>query len=350
MLGCGEWHLFLAERGGTRIIDEIPWGQSSFGHVIDDMGQMYISLSGTGCCSLLKEVEPFTHEIVAFRDNSKVPDWAGPIVSMNIGSDSARIDARDVFQWFERRFITEDLSYAEIDLAQIFVNVAEHALDLDGNSPEIDFLVTDCGHEGNRIYKAQDWMRSADALRDLAKTGVDFSASGHQIHVGGLEFQSENLLLTDADVRNATTTKDGLGFATEAIVTGAEIESGGVRVTGRATAGVGKYGLIQQLFREQDILDQGSVDLSARSIVESRQPAPIFLSVTLAPECSHKFKDLRPGSRIDQRFENVSGCAVPPGIMRLVSKATNIAASEGGGAAEAIVLNLSPVGTVSDAE
>src|SRR5687768_17281684 len=105
MLGCGEWHIFIARRGGE-IELEVPWGTISLGRVMNDMGSCTIRVpvtddTRTVCCEIFELTEPWEHELVCYRDRINV--WTGPVVETHSSPTGGTITCRDLFQWFERR-------------------------------------------------------------------------------------------------------------------------------------------------------------------------------------------------------------------------------------------------------
>lgn len=350
MLGAPEWNVYLTERGGERILLEIPYSAFYCGRRINNIGNGSVEIAGN-CCDFITDVLPAAHEIVAYRDGVQV--WAGPVTDLLYSSDNSTIGARDLGQWFDWRLIMEDCSFQE-DVSSIFRTLVKDALALDP-SPNIDVHTQDVGIIAQRAYRGKNKEVVGDKLRELTRTALDFTMRGRTIFAGGLELLLPSIMLTDPDVRTATVQIDGLSYATEVYVIGAERLSQGStspsvgRTNGMAERGSEVYGRIQRSYVESDIKDDVTAALNARSRLESVQPSPMQLNITLDSQCSVEYQDLIPGCRVDLRVAEGAGCVIPFQDYRLTSVSTGIVAANEG-STEYTNLTMTPVGLSDDEE
>lgn len=345
-LGCGEWHLMLEDSEGQTVA-EIPWNTFAFGRVLRDMSQCYVSLAGTGCCEFINEVMPWVHQITIYRDDDPQPAWNGPVISTNFSHDSGRIDARDTFYWLERRVLPHNRDFAHKDASSVVFKVL--AEDAFASDPVYGVYIhaVDSGVLVSRQYFKRDFIYAADALRELARSSMEFTVRGREIFAGGLAEAFEPLLITDADVRQAAVARYGTQFMTEAIVMGKSYQNDyrgrEIKPYGRAQSGRSRWPLVQQVFTESEIKDKLSLVTNAERRVKHSQPAPLTLSATLQPEANMRFKDLIPGRWADVRLEEKAGCKLPIQMLLMNSVSVNVNAAEDG-VNEAVTTTYIPTG------
>lgn len=357
MFGTGTWSAYLQRRGGTPVVLPIALDRASFGRPLDGTGQANFAVpvtavSGTACCELLDEAEPWRDEIVLYRDSGTDVDMAfvGPFITGKAGGNGGSLFAQDLFFWMQRRFLTEDLFF-DGDLSIIFQGIFDAAMAPD-TSPNINMVIHNSGVEGVRRINGVDNIPAANPLGELARTALDYCTIGRTIYAGGAEVftapsaPATALLLHDGGVISAEVTKDGSQLATDVSVYGGAVQDGPIiTVThGRATRDVSIYGLVQQTFTELTIEDTPSADANALTRLESMLPTPRRLTAVLSPYAGFEFKDLIPGRRVDVRLSQAAGCGEIDQVMRLVNVSCDVG-FDGGGVAENISLELIPLGT-----
>jgi hypothetical protein len=350
-LGCGGWSAYAVGRGGSPVRVEIPYSSLDVSKVLNNWGTAGLRVGDKGsargeCCELFRAVEPWRDEILLYRDKDTA--YVGPLMSMTATDDRGSFSSNDLFAWMEVRFIEEDF-HGDGDVADIFRAIFDLALASDP-SPNIDISTRQTGVQAVRNFKAQEFHRAADALRELARTGLDFTMDGRHLLAGGAEvFESQTpLILHDDGCKSAEVTIDGGAFATDvAVFGGTSVQQGAsqdsriVQATGRATTGIERYGLVQRSFTELFILDGISADANAAARLAASQPAAMRVRATLSPEAAFGWNDLICGRRFDVRLTKVAGCIEVAEMMRLVGFRVNVEAATN---SEDIVVDLVPMG------
>lgn len=297
--------------------------------------------TGSTCCAVFDETEPWRDEVLLYRD--KEVAFVGPLITVSGELSGGSLFSQDLFFWMEQRFLSEDFHFNG-DVAQIFEAVFDAAYRTD-TSPNITVSTRPTGVDGVRDFRGRDFQRAADILRELARTGMDFTTNRRQILAGGAEiFENQTpLILHDDGVLNAEVVKEGTNLATDVGVSGATVVSGGDPVHGRSVASVDTYGLIQKSFSEGLIRDTASANANARARLETMQPAPLRVKVALSQEAAFGFGDLICGRRVDVRLKEAAGCIEVMEVMRLVTVDVGVTASEQG-VVENISIDLIPIG------
>lgn len=350
-LGCEPWSVYLAERGGSRLLLEIPVRRGAIGRAIDRTEQATIDLpndfSGSAlCCEVLATAEPFRHELVFFRGRDRV--WEGPIFDVTITND-ASILAKDLSSWMEVRFIEDDLSLST-DAARVFERIVEYALRND-SSPNITIDARSVGEDILQQFDGKNFTRVADALNTIARTAVDYTIVGRTMLVGNLVefFGEQTILIHDEGIVRATVRKEGTSYMNDAGVTGDVPPGASDPVYGRATGSQTSHGLVQRSFAELNITDSADCSVNAQARLDAVEPFPDRISVLLGPDADMSFSDLIPGRRADARLSKVLGCAEGVFGMRLLQSMSASFTASDSGFSEEVSVELIPLGTRENA-
>lgn len=341
-----HWEAHIVTRGGAQLVAVLPFTSLSLTRKLDDMGNATVAgINDQDGWAAIGAVTAWEHELVLWRDGSEV--FAGPATDVDARTaEGWSTSARDLFQWFERRFVARDRTMSA-DLAQIFKRVADDAMAAD-NSPGVSVLATDCGVVGDRVYVAAEYGRAADALRELARTGVDWTFVGRQMLVGGEEVPTSPVAtLIDSHVQAGSAQWAGLtvvndvvtvGGATAATATTAAVDA----PVGRATRppSIAQRGLLQQRFDEPNILDLASANANAASRADLLASVDPTVTVTVTDEIADQFDVLVPGARVDVAFSDQLFPREIVGPFRLLESVTDV-----GGDGERLTLTLQPPGT-----
>lgn len=319
----------------------MAYSSFSMSKVLNNAGQWGVNVpglapSGSTCCEVFKETEPYRDEVIFYRDKDIAT--VGPVKTVKDGS----IDGLDLFHWMELRFLEEDL-FRDGDAADVFRAVFDQAYEKD-ESPNISISTRHSGVSTIQSFKGKEFRRAADVLRGLARFGVDFTMDGRRLLAGGLEvfLDTEPLLLHDDGVISAEPVKEGENFATDVAVFAAAAKVGDDPITGRETRNSLTYGLIQKSFTELNIKDRIAADANALARLESMQPAPVRVTAVLSEKASFNFVDLIPGRRVDVRLKDVM-CIPVVGVMRLLSVKVDVSRSDSG-ISETVTIDLVPLG------
>ncbi|MFN2591706.1 MAG: hypothetical protein ABR532_02600, partial [Candidatus Dormibacteria bacterium] len=333
---------------GGKLLAELDFETLSLQRKLDDVSTASAAVLGAidpACLPILGQIEPFEHELVAFRNyrQGDSPAWAGPVTLPTWDPASLTIQARDLFTWLERRDLPFDRSFTTTDLADIFGQYLVDGLYQDASPNITPAFMGEIGTTGVRSVTTASHTLAGDALRELSRSGVDFTLVGRTLRYGGLQSDVATTILYDSAVyqdpggSTPKLTKQGLNLATRVVVKGGQDGAGNqvVSVVGFPDA---EHGLITQVVSEPLILDTLSATEAAAGRLTFLNPAPQYLNVVLTPDAPIRFDELVPGIRIDAAF--TVGLVVAQGAFRL--SAVDVTASSSG---EAIGLTLVPLVT-----
>ncbi|MDP4501080.1 hypothetical protein [Nonomuraea turcica] len=283
----------ILDRDGAVVADAEVLTEVEWSRVLDDTSTAKVVITpGGDCCERLKQVRSWRHRLAIWRDGD--PVWEGPILQAEWSVGQVEINAGDVLAWLDRRVPHETITFHQEDLTTI-----AQWLIADG------FLPDDPGHQvqvigpplvrGDRAYE-QDVGQTGDHLRDLADTGLDYTAVGSVIVLLPEDHTASVGSLTDADLpEGLTVAEDGVALATRWVVHGDEVK-------GEAGGRHDYYGLLERSVEENSIKDTGSARAAARSRLRGSLPAPVWISserVTLSPEAAVDVPKLVPGWCVD---------------------------------------------------
>lgn len=310
MLGCGEWRAVLQCRGGG-VLTELPVESLGMGRRLDDMSEASVIVSGASfdgwtaadrerCCGHIASINPWEHELALWRGDHEA--WVGPVVQPAWGVSSVRIGARDLFQWFERRLLETDRDFAGADLGAIAYRLMLDALRRDPTAA-IEFTEAVAGITGDRTVVAAARRRAADELRELFRSGLDFTAYGRRLLMGA-EVPTPAigpLLVEHFAEPGPVDTLDGLDAATESTMIGARGPSGEPLIA--VAGGIDEeFGLLQDVATESGIEDETSLQAAAQTRHDMLGTAPDYVAGNLIAEAPVDFADLVPGARADLRL------------------------------------------------
>lgn len=344
--GLGECPTYIAQltrRGGSPVLLELPWSGLDYGRALDEMTSGSVTVPATtdeNCCRVLGEVRAWEHELVIWRDGASAPDWAGPITEPIWTRDSVTLRARDLFQWLERRELSEDYNPIQDDPVDIFEKFFLDAM-YEDNSPNITLVKQGpAGFVAERVVLASEHRIAADELRELGRTGVDWTMRGRELLVRG-----ENLdlpfigIVNDEDIDNPEASPEasqrGLEAASLIVVKGS---AGVVTQVGGVDPDMG---LVTRVFTELTVRDGESVDHAAETLLSLLNPAPEVFQFNLNSRTTIRRETLVPGALIDVRV--ALACREFSRLLRLTSLAVSVQSSESG-PTETVSLTCVPVG------
>jgi hypothetical protein len=330
--GCSSHTAQIIDRDGAVIstadvLVEVEWSRT-----LDEISTARIRVApDADCCASLSRVRSWRHKLAIYRDTA--PVWEGPITAPEWTADGVEISAVDILGWLDRRVPHQDQAFVAHELTE----VAAWLID-DGFAPD------DPGHtveiigptriRGDRAYRV-DVGQTGDHLRDLAATGLDYTALGSKIIILPEDHSARVGSLTDADFSSAlVVAEDGLALGTRWVIHGKDAvkgEAGGIHPY---------YGLLERVAEETSILDDASAEAAARSRLKASSPAPVFLDsqqAILAPDAGIDVPSLVPGWCLD--VTTTSTC-------RTISQSLKIAAVKVSEDAdgETVSLQLTPAG------
>lgn len=355
-LGCGDWRAYLQCRGGG-VLTELPFSSLSMGRRLDEVSDASVTVTGKAmalwpaaerdrCSEYLGLINPWEHELALWRDNEEA--WVGPVLTPEWGVDEIVVPARDLAQWFERRLLERDRAFTATDLATIFHRYYVDALTRDP-TPNIDMTYSATGILGGRSVVAGSYRRAADEMRELARSGLDFTMVGRSMLVGGLEVPTPAIgpfLVEHFAAPGPRRVLDGVDAGSETVVVGKSSSVTGAPLVGVAGGIDPAMGLLQDVTSETSIEDQTSIDAAAETRHDLLATAPEFVTGALIAEAPVDFAELVPGARSDLRLALFALDVV--GIYRLQDVAVSVSVS-GDTVTESVGVRFVTLGTVEEA-
>ncbi|MER6557867.1 hypothetical protein ABT300_08880 [Streptomyces sp. NPDC001027] len=294
--GCGVHSAYVVDRNGAivtpaDILTSVEWTR-----VLDDVSTAHVVISPDGdCCAALGKVRTWRHKLVIARDGVTV--WEGPIIQAEWSFDKVELWASDVLVWLDRRVPHQSIEFDRTDLTSIAEWLIEDGFAPDDPGHSVTVLGA-AGVEGGRAYTV-DIGQTGDHLRDLADTGLDYTAVGSNIVLMPEDWSASVGTLTDADFpAGLVVAEDGSQLATRVIIHGDENSA----VKGVSGGEDAYYGLLERSIEETSVKTNDSAAAAARSRRAASYPVPVFLSsdeVTLSPEAAVDVARLVPGWCVD---------------------------------------------------
>lgn len=347
-LGPGVYTAYLQERGGGHPLAELPWSDLRFGRRLDDMSEAALTVpvaaaaADSRCCAALESLKAWKHEISIWRDAEEA--WVGVVGRPRFTNQEVSIPARDLFMWMERRVLPTSRSYVETDLGIIFGQYVTDALAADTSPNILQLGPVATGVFGTREVVAAECRRAADELREMGRSGVDWTLVGRTLYVGGEEVPLlKQLTLTTECFDEPVIESDGLAAASESIVIGAAGDDQHAPIVGRYGDIDPDIGVVQVVDQESGIKDDESALAAARSRWEMLHTVPEFVSGVLVPQAPVRFSELIPGARVDLRVR--TGCRSAIGVWRLHSVDVNAQVPDDGAVDATVAVTLIPEGT-----
>lgn len=342
LLGTSDYVLQITTRGGGSVRGEMAWDSIDYGRIIDDTADATATwFQGDATIpAFLIETEPWTHDLVVWRTTETEPVFAGPVRTCTYESGKVTIAARDVTAWFDRRLIHTDNTFDNIDLAFIFGKIAALALEPDP-SPNIQIITAPSGFIGSRVTRAVEAARAADLLRELGRSGVDWTVIGRRLLVGGpgLADGLGALVLIDEAVKDPKLTKAGESAVTQQTIrwqTAAQMPM----LTTVASIEADTFGLLEDLAEETDIADATSAGAAAQARLDLASTNPRVVNVDLTADAPTTVNQLIPGRRVAFRLSTLPEEVV--GETRLQKLLVNVTQE-----AEKVTLETTPLGVVA---
>lgn len=294
-IGCGTHTARIVDRrtGATvsvaEVLVEVEWTR-----VLDDVSTARVVIHpDRDCCAQLDRVRTGRHRLLLWRDGQAV--WEGMIVRAEWTVGAFEAEAVDVLGWLDLRTPHRDMDFEDSDLVDIAEWLIKDAFRPDDPGHTVQ-VIAPTRIRGSRSY-LQDEGPTGDHLRDLAETGLDYTAVGKRIVLMPEDWCEQVGALTDADFPDGlTVAEDGVSLVTRWVVFGAD------GVKGEAGGEHPYYGLVERVVEEPSILDDASANAAARSRLRHSMPAPVWLDtqqVTLSPDAAVTVPSLVPGWCVD---------------------------------------------------
>jgi hypothetical protein len=272
-LRAGDRHtrvaVVICNQGSTNPLWEVPFATAGFDRVLNDTSEGQAFIPGKDiwrCCDELSKYEPWAHELTFLGIDG--PLWSGPLLDIRFENGGVTLYGRDRSHWLTRRFIHQDHTYTQTDIASIFRAYGEDAMQ-PNRRPNLRFSVATVGQLADRAVKGAAHRYAFDEMTELATTGVDWTTVVEWLHAGikDATIESPVYQLDYSDLQNVPliSKNGGEAMGTRWLVAGAGGGENGDVVVGDATdsAAQQKYGLIERRVDEETILENGSAQKNA---------------------------------------------------------------------------------------
>lgn len=295
-IGCKTHSYAITDREGRNLASGILTS-IEYNRVINDLSSATatIAVTDTACCNDLGSIRSWRHTLNIYRGNDLM--WSGFVLNPVWTEDAVTVQAVDIIGLLDRRVPHQNFAFEGIDLSVIAQQLIEDALAPDDPGHEVTIIGLS-GITGGRTY-TQDVGQVGDHLRNLADTGIDFTAIGNNIIILPDDFCDVIGRLSDADLPDGVSvTEDGANLITRQIVAGSD-ESGAIGSAG----GVNDYYGLLELYTEQTSI---TTDVNAAAAAQARLNASAIVpvgivtqNVTLAPTAPVDMVSLIPGWCLD---------------------------------------------------
>lgn len=322
---------------------EVPYSTLSYSWRLAEIGDMSGSVPIAGgradeCCDILADARAWELEVLIYRDSQDQHPWIGVLRDPVYRSKTVELSARDLFSWFERRVLPYNRKFVADDLAAIFQQYAKDALVRD-NGMGITLNKNSTGLYASREVKATDHVRAADEMREVARSGVDWTMRGRELSFHG-ELTAPSFDLITQDFVEPSIPTPGSEMATEVIVQGTDPD-GNVPIFGVAGGVHHRRGLIQVVIDDESIKDTHSAKQAAKAYWEQLSSPPRIVEGVLRQDANVEMDDLVCGRVGSVDVE--AGCRRVDEDMRLVQVSVSVQVGNDG-KTESVTPSFVPLG------
>lgn len=340
-VGCASHSYTITDRDGGLVNASGTLTDVEYTRLLNDASTatVTVGVSGPDCCAELGNVRSWRHQLNIYRNDAFM--WSGYITNVDWDRDKVVVDATDLVGLLDRRVPHQDFTFTDTDITEIARRLVEDGLAPDDPGHTVT-IIGEAGVDGGRTY-AENIGQTADHLRDLADTGLDFTAVGNNLVILPDDFCDVVGRLADEDFpAGLTVSEDGASLATRYIVAGSD-DSGAVGVAGGTNA---YYGLLEVYAEQTSITDQTSATAAATAALKAALSVPVFMetnNITLSPTANVEVVSLVPGWCV-----TVTSDATCRTVTQTL-KITGLKVSEDGGSGdtpgqEQIILQLTATG------
>lgn len=351
-LGCGTYRVAIHTRASLlRAVVEVPWTQIEWGRVLDDTSSATVQ-AGAGCCGeiLESQVRPWSHTLAIYR---KVQGsvgygrvWSGPVMAIR-DRDALTLEARDLSAWCDHRLVHDDHDHVAEDLADIYQSLWDDAMAPDP-VPDYTLSLTASGTTGDRQVLTDSHTLAGDPLRELGRTGLDWTVLDRVQIVGPSEIDTPAVatLIDSHFVGDPEVVVDGSTQANLWYVSGSGGGAEGDEVSGFASVSPGADGLLESVASESSILDDLSADENAQTRLDrSSMPQRYVTDADLHSDAPVPMERLIPGARVRLAL---TGRCLPVRTTERLSSVKVTASRDGNAVTEKVSISLQPLGTTED--
>lgn len=307
VLGAGDNRVWVASRDTATLIAPLRPSRIEWGRELCGVSAASVTLSPSRCTPRLRNVHPWAHSLVVFRNGRRV--WSGPIARRVDTVAGLTLTAGDALRWAGRR----PIQTARLIHGSAVVTEMEWALDQAYASDPVGVTVDPLGPTGGvmDVEVAAGEKYALDLLTDAIASGGRFTALGGRLMVwdtthsigSTLEIIPEDHLLADVEV-----IEDGDETATEVT---ARNDDGVVAVQAAAGGAVDPYYGHVGLIVPSAAARPAGVARTAAASVARYYPAPVTIAIPndAALRCDAPFPISRlvPGVTVPVRTTTATG-------------------------------------------
>ena len=278
-------------------VESIDWNR-----VMDDRSTAEVVIrKRAGCHEPLSWVDPWATELRIWRDDELV--WEGPVMEYDEQQSIAVITASDVTAWLGYRRITETIDFetlpgvAPTEIARLVLEQAFR----DDDPRVLEYMdIRSGGDLITRKIDTEDRQPLAEQeLRNLAGSFIDYTVVGRRIIVWPDNYYLSNI----GTLMHRHLAGDGWSILSRGQDYGSRFIMEGDAVQGIAGGVNERYGLVEQLLRDDTILDTATATTAARKVYDTRAARPprwlVFSDGTqIASDAPVTIRQLVPGVRL----------------------------------------------------
>jgi hypothetical protein len=312
-LGCGDTVAIITDaKGGRSFIDLTSnFSRLDYGRVMDDTSQSSVDVAiggtddGAVCCEKLGDTRTWRHALSVYRDSELV--WGpGPIVNLLYGKEIVRVVARDISAWLDKRKTRIAYTFEGISAVEIARILIVDAMAPNDPAGLVDSMIIVTPAEPKVYDVTVDAnIYVGDALRELAKTIIDFTVVGRSIIISEQLRYGPYARLTDEDFLSDIEVEErGLEAGTDWTAIGSATTDVG------ETGGIDPYfGLLEGILQDQDVTDADYLLTEAERALGVSNPPPVYINMPndarLSPTAPVCFEQLVPGTLMDIDLRDV---------------------------------------------
>lgn len=340
-VGCSTTTYTVTDRDGPVVSASGLLLNVEYNRLLNDSSTAVavIGVQGSECCRELGNLRSWRHQLNLYRGGTFM--WSGFITNIDWQYDRAVITAVDLIGLLDRRVPHQALAFTDTDITEIARQLVDDGLAPD-DPGHTTTVIGAAGVVGGRTYE-KNVGQTADHLRDLADTGLDFTALGGNVVILPDDFGDVVGRLTDDDLpQGVTVTEDGASLGTRQIVAGSQAGT----PVGTAGGVNDYYGLLEIYSEQTTLADQASADAAAAAKLKSSLGVPVYIdtqNVTLSPTAPIDVARLVPGWCVD--ISTSSTCRTITQRLKITGlKITETGGSDTSPGLEQVVLQVAATG------
>lgn len=343
-LGCGTYTAYLYTIGLQTLVGELACSQITWNRGYGTQtGQIVIPTPGRAeCAPVIGTLDQWSHEIVIIRTpGGRVA--SGPVTAYEISDDQATITFSDLSAWYGKRKIHHTHRYTNTDIALIFADYHDDAINLDNpmgfgvRAAPVNILLSQTTLGGQHFI-------ASDQLDQLSQAGCDWYVRDRTTYAGGAAVGIATVAtLTDDHFQTPPKITSGDGAANLIGVRGAGAGQGKDPIYEQAedTSDQQIHGLLEAVDTVDTIRFPNEARVAAAQRIALLSPPPLLISGgVLTPDAPLQIDQLYPGQLYHVALKETVKHVI--GTYRLSTINGNVQNGD-----EKITIETQPVGSIS---